>query len=184
MKTSAAGRKLIEQREGRVLSAYQDGAGVWTIGYGHTSKAGTPKVTPGMTLTQAEASEILARDLAVFERAVTEAVNVALNQNEFDALVSLAFNIGGNAFNASTLVKKLNAGDRAGAAGQFLVWNKITKGGEKVEVKGLTNRRAEERKQFLTPITKVEPAPAPEPAPVEQSTGWLAKLITKIFGRG
>jgi lysozyme len=146
MKTSAVGRAAITQREGNVLTAYQDSVGVWTIGVGHTAAAGDPAPRPGMTITVAQSDEILSRDLAVFEDAVNKAVHVILSQPEFDALVSLAFNIGSGAFAKSTLVKKLNAGDRKGAADQFLVWNKA---GGKV-LKGLATRRAAERKQFLS----------------------------------
>jgi len=146
MKTSPSGRAAIARREGNKLKAYKDSVGVLTIGVGHTSAAGPPKVVSGMTITAQESDDILSRDLALFEKAVSSAVKVPLKQNEFDALVSLAFNIGAGAFSKSTLVKKLNAGDRAGAADQFLVWNKA---GGKV-LKGLASRRADERKQFLS----------------------------------
>jgi lysozyme len=146
MTTSASGRKAITQHEGNKLTAYQDGGGVWTVGVGHTAAAGSPAPFRGMKITAAESDEILSRDLKLFEQGVREAVKVPLSQNEFDALVSLAFNIGVGAFRKSTLVKKLNAGDRAGAADQFLVWNKDN---GKV-VKGLVNRRKSERQQFLS----------------------------------
>jgi GH24 family phage-related lysozyme (muramidase) len=145
MTVSPAGRKAIRQHEGEVLTAYLDSVGVLTIGVGHTSAAGPPTVTKGMTITAAQSDEILSRDLKTFEKGVRAAVKVKLSQNEFDALVSLAFNIGVGAFSKSTLVRKLNAGDRAGAAEQFLVWNKA---GGRV-LKGLSNRRADERKLFL-----------------------------------
>ncbi len=98
-----------------------------------------------MTITADQSDAILSRDLAKFESAVDGAVKVALEQNEFDALVSLAFNIGGGAFAKSTLVRKLNAGDKAGAANAFMSWNKA---GGKV-LNGLTTRRRNERLQFL-----------------------------------
>lgn len=145
MTVSATGRKAIRQHEGEMLAAYQDSVGVWTIGVGHTSAAGAPKVTKGLTITAAQSDEILSRDLRTFEEGVLAAVKVSLAQHEFDALVSLAFNIGIGAFGKSTLLRKLNAGDRAGAADQFLVWNKA---GGKV-LKGLVTRRAAERKMFL-----------------------------------
>ncbi len=185
MKTSAAGRKLIEQREGVGLTAYKDSAGIWTIGVGHTSAAGTPKVAAGMKITAAQASEILSRDLATFEAAVSSAVKVPLNQNEFDALVSFAFNVGAGAFKGSTLLKRLNAGDRRAAADQFLVWNKITINGRKQTLPGLTTRREAERKQFLTPVSNSKPDVG---IPVTQiSTGFWADLfqaILAIFGKG
>ena len=145
LKTSAAGRAAITQRESNVLTAYKDSVGIWTIGVGHTSAAGAPTVTSGLKITAAESDAILSRDLAKFERAVLGAVKVPLKQHEFDALVSLAFNIGDGAFAKSTLVRKLNAGDRLGAANQFLVWNKA--GGRVLQ--GLVNRRQSERDQFL-----------------------------------
>jgi len=147
MKTTAKGRALIEQREGTELVAYRDSVGVLTIGVGHTSAAGPPTVIPGMRITAAKADEILSRDLVKFETCVDAAVKVALADHEFDALVSLCFNIGGGNFTNSTLVKKLNAGDRMGAADAFMSW---TKAGGKV-VQGLVNRRRAECQQFLTP---------------------------------
>lgn len=159
MKTSAAGRAAITRREGNELKAYQDSVNVWTIGVGHTSMAGPPKVTAGLKITAAESDEILSRDLAKFEAAVDKAVKVPVTQNEFDALVSLAFNIGGGAFAKSTLVRKLNAGDRKGAADAFLSWNKA--GGK--TLKGLTTRRQDERSQFLKNAPVAKPAPPPKP---------------------
>lgn len=146
MTTSAAGRKAITEREGNKLTAYQDGGGVWTIGVGHTSAAGKPTVTKGLKITAAQSDEILSRDLKDVEKAVLKGLKVLVTQNQFDALVSLAFNIGNTAFTKSTLLEKLNAGDRAGAADQFLVWNKDN---GKV-VQGLVNRRKSERLQFLS----------------------------------
>lgn len=148
MKVSPAGRKAIAAHEGVRLKAYPDpatGGEPWTIGCGHTSAAGPPKVTKGMTITAEECDAILSRDLATFEKAVLKAVTAPLNQNQFDALVSLAFNIGAGNFSKSTLVKKLNARDYRGAADQFTVWNKAA--GE--VMKGLVNRRADERALFL-----------------------------------
>lgn len=190
MKISIEGRALIESREGVVLSAYKDGAGILTIGVGHTSAAGLPKVTAGMMITTQEARDILSRDLVIFEAAVNATVKVPLNQSEFDALVSLAFNIGAGAFNGSTLLKKLNTGDRNGAADQFLVWNKITVGGKKVVSNGLANRRKAERQQFLSKAAaqKTEPASV-KPAMVKHEpveSGWLVaiiKAIASIFGK-
>jgi len=185
MKTSSQGRALIEQREGVVLSAYKDSAGILTIGVGHTSAAGASKVTADMKITAAEASAILSRDLTTFEQAVSAAVKVPINQNEFDALVSLAFNIGGGAFKQSTLVKRLNAGDRQAAAQQFLVWNKITVNGKKQTLKGLRTRREAERKQFLTPINIPAP-PVTDPVSQPSNTFWadLFNAICALFGKG
>ena len=212
MQTSPTGRAAIAAREGVKLTAYTDSAGVLTIGVGHTSAAGAPKVTKGMKITAAQADEILSRDLAAVEAAVNGAVKVPLNQNEFDALVSLVFNIGSGAFKGSTLLRKLNGGDRAGAANQFLVWDKATVKGKKVALPGLTVRREAERRQFLRPdvsqpaqeAPKPVPATAPEPSDSNASsaeTGDLASdrsfvsvagdvvaalfnLILKLFRKG
>ena len=100
-------------------------------------------VAAGLSITPAQAGDILAQDLAQFERAVEAAVAVPLADHEFDALVSLAFNIGAEAFSRSTLVRRLNAGDRAGAAEAFLMW--ANAGGKPI----LLGRRKAERKQFL-----------------------------------
>jgi lysozyme len=187
MKTSPSGRAAIAAREGNVLTAYKDSVGILTIGTGHTSAAGAPTVTAGMRITAAESDAILSRDLAKFEASVSNAVRVPLNQNEFDALVSLAFNIGGGAFAGSTLVRKLNAGDPAGAANQFLVWNKA--GGK--ALKGLSTRREAERKQFLgsgppaqsVPQKTVETiSPVPSPSQPAQSQSLLATLLA-LFSR-
>lgn len=147
MKTTDHGRKLLEQREGVKLEAYKDSVGVWTIGVGHTSMAGVPTVAKGLRITAAQADEILSRDLKKFEASVTAAIARPLVDHEFDALVSLCFNIGGHAFTNSTVVKKINAGDKAGAADHFLDWSKA--GGKTLQ--GLVNRRKSERMQFITP---------------------------------
>lgn len=175
MKTSAAGRAAIKQREGVVLSAYKDSVGILTIGVGHTSAAGPPTVYKGMKITAAQADEILSRDLAIFEKGVSQAVKVPLSQNEFDALVSFAFNVGVGAFQKSTLLKELNKGNRYGAANELLRWNKA---GGKV-LKGLTNRRKAERDQFLN--SKTSGLPEPKPSTGNPSSNWLMALINAIL---
>ena len=141
MKTSANGIKLIQGFEGLRLKAYQDSVGVWTIGYGHTGS----DVTPGLVINQAQADALLARDLERFETGVTRLVQVPLNQNQFDALVSFSYNLGLGSLQGSTLLRLLNADDYAGAAAQFPRWNKA--GGK--ELPGLTRRRAAEQAMFL-----------------------------------
>lgn len=145
MQTSQRGRDAIAKREGVRLNAYRDSVGIWTIGVGHTAAAGHPAPVRGMKISKAECDEILSRDLAKFEAAVDRAVTVSMAQHEFDALVSLAFNIGGGAFAKSSVVRRLNAGNRRGAADAFRLWNKA---GGKV-LQGLVNRRESERAQFL-----------------------------------
>ncbi len=147
MRTSENGVELIKRFEGLELEAYQDIAGIWTIGYGHTGA----DVQPGMKISERDAEELLRRDLKPREQAVESAVKVPLNQNEFDALVSFVYNVGAAAFRGSTALKRLNKGDRVGAADALTWWNKATVGGVLREVMGLTRRRASERALFLTP---------------------------------
>lgn len=142
--TSPIGIRLIQTFEGLRLQAYKDSVGVWTIGYGHTEN-----VHDGMSISKQEATTILMSDLAKFERCVNMAVKVDIDQNEFDALVSFAFNLGCNALLQSTLLRKLNSKDYNGAANEFLRWNKA--GGK--ELKGLTRRREAERALFITEPT-------------------------------
>lgn len=135
----------IRGHEGLRLVAYLDSVGVWTIGYGDTG----PDVVKGLTITKVQAEERLRKRLREFEGYINRAVKVKLTQNQFDALVSLVYNIGPTNFNASTLLRKLNASDYVGAADQFLVWNKGRVDGKLVVINGLTNRRHEERELFL-----------------------------------
>lgn len=140
MKTSFAGIALIQQFEGRRLEAYKCPAGVWTIGYGHTSAAGKPEVKPGLVITKQEANDILVRDLVRYEDAVDRLVKVPLTQNQFDALVSFTFNVGEGALAKSTLLKRLNAGDYNAVPAELMKW---TKAGGK-ELPGLVRRRRAE----------------------------------------
>lgn len=140
MKTSKAGIDLIKRFEGLELSAYQCSADVWTIGYGHTRG-----VSPGDTVTEAEAEALLVEDLAEFEKCVNGAVQTPITQGQFDALVSFAFNVGCAAFRKSTLLRELNDGNDMSAAQQFTRWNKA---GGKV-LSGLTKRRMAEMEMFL-----------------------------------
>jgi len=138
---SKRGLNLIKKWEALRLTAYQDTGGVWTIGYGHTGL----DVKRDMTITKARADELLAADVKWAENGVKRALGgAAVTQNQFDAMVSLAFNIGLHAFRVSTLLRKFKAGDVAGAAGEFPKWK--YDGG--VVVDGLVNRRAAERALF------------------------------------
>ena len=140
MKLSVKGADAIRRFEGCVLKAYKCPAGVWTIGYGHTGS----EVREGLTWLQHEANAAFLKDIARFESAVEAVVIQPISQSQFDALVSLEFNIGVAAFHSSTLLKKLNAGDHVGAACQFARWCKV--GGEYNE--GLALRRASELYTF------------------------------------
>lgn len=140
---SARGRDFIAQEEGgHQLKAYKCQAGVWTIGVGHTG----PEVKEGMTISRAESERLFALDLVRFEKAVALATQPrALHQHEFDAMVSLAFNIGAKAFTDSTLAKAVRGGDMYAAARQFTVWNKA--GG--MVSPGLLARRTRELLMFV-----------------------------------
>ncbi|MFW1966104.1 lysozyme [Acinetobacter guillouiae] len=142
---SPQGVDLICGFEGLELKAYDDGAGVCTIGYGTTIYPHGKAVQYGDTCTIEQAKNYMQYDLRRFEQAVTAAVNVPLNQNQFDALVSLSYNIGIGAFKNSTLLKLLKASDYNAASHQFDVW--IKAGGKTVQ--GLVNRRAVEKTLFL-----------------------------------
>src|SRR5687768_9681292 len=122
MKVSRKGLIAIVSHEALVLKTYPDSKGIPTIGVGHTAAAGAPKPVAGLTLTVEEALDLFAKDIAKYERGVNAAVKVPLKQHEFDALVSFHFNTGKIA--SASFVKKLNAGDRAGAIKGFMDWNK------------------------------------------------------------
>lgn len=144
MKASKLSVELIKRFESLRLEVYCCPSGIPTIGYGHTAG-----VTLGMSPITAElAEEWLREDLARFEKAVTDAVRVPLQQHEFDALVAFVFNVGVSAFRTSTLVRHLNDGDRAGAAAEFPKWNKGTVNGKLVVMPGLIARRLRERQLF------------------------------------
>ena len=138
MKTSDAGLNLIKQFEGLRLGAYKDSGGVPTIGYGHTATA-----KEGQKITKADAERLLQGDVASAEEAVKRLVKVPLSQNQFDALVSLTYNIGSGGFAGSTLLKKLNAGDKD-VTKEFIKWSKD---GDR-RLPGLVSRRKEEAKLF------------------------------------
>ncbi|WP_044563374.1 lysozyme [Azospirillum sp. B4] len=144
---NAAGIALTEQSEGLELTAYLCPAGRLTIGYGHTG----PDVTPGLTITQAQAMTLLAQDLATAGNGVTQVVTVPLNDNQYAALTDFVFNLGIGSLSQSTLLRLLNQGDYAGAADQFLVWDKAHVNGQLVPLPGLAARRQREQALFLTP---------------------------------
>jgi len=142
MKISAKGLSLIKSFEGLELKAYKDSVGVITIGYGSTGS----HVSMGQTITETQAEALLLSDVSRFERGVTDLVKVPLSQNQFDALVSFSFNLGLANLKSSTLLRKLNSLDYAGAALEFPRWNKA-KGRV---LPGLTRRREAEKKLFLS----------------------------------
>jgi len=139
MRISDAGIALIKRFEGCRLVPYQCSAGVWTDGWGNTSG-----VQPGKSITQEQADLQLKMNLRKFEMGVEELVKVELTQPQFDALVSLTFNIGLGNFKTSTMLKMLNQLNYEGAAVQFARWNRA--GG--MVLNGLTTRRNAEAELF------------------------------------
>lgn len=143
MKLSDAGLGMIRALEGCRLESYQDQAGVWTIGYGHTG----PDVTPGLIWTQEQCDGRLSSDLDEFIHGAVELVDIQLGDNEFSALVSFSYNEGLRALETSHLLGLVNQLDDPAVtdtdiALQFKRWNKITIGGALTVDRGLTGRRA------------------------------------------
>ena len=141
MKTSPKGIALIKEFEGLRLKAYKCPGGVWTIGYGHIAG-----VNPEMTITAEQAEKLLMEDLIVIENAVNTQ-NLSINQNQFDALVSLIYNIGIGNFQKSTLLRKarINANDNS-IMDEFLRWV-YSKGRV---LPGLQRRRLREMKLYFS----------------------------------
>lgn len=144
MKTSQTGINLIKEFEGVELHAYKPVSTEvhYTIGYGSYGS----HVTKDMVISKEEAEELLKKDLVRFEEAVTSYVTVSINQNQFDALVSFAFNLGQGSLQRSTLLKLLNNNDHEGASNEFWKWRKA---GGKV-LQGLVRRRAAEKDLFIS----------------------------------
>jgi len=172
---------LVKEFEGCKLTAYRDAVGVWTIGYGTTARAGLGIIpTGGMTITQAEADQLLADGLNKFADQIRPMITAGINDNQFGACVSLAYNIGAHAFSTSSALKHINAGgDYAKAADAFLLWNKA--GGK--TLKGLVRRREAERKLFLTPVFEQVPIFDERISPA-QSTTMQASALQIASGAG
>lgn len=141
MQMGQKGFDLIKQFEGFKANAYKCPANVWTIGYGTTKG-----VKEGQHITVATANTFLLNDVAQFVKDINTLVKVPLTQNQFDALVCFVYNVGTGNFRSSTLLKMINSRNFAGAAAQFVRWNKA-KG---VTLNGLTRRREAEAALFLT----------------------------------
>jgi len=183
-----ASLEIIKQFEGCKLTAYKCPAGVWTIGYGTTAAAQVgidPK--EGTTITQGGAEKYLKLAIEKFAAAIKPNITQPINENEFGAFVSLAYNIGSGAFKKSSALRHFNAGDKAKAADAILMWNKA---GGKV-LAGLTRRRAAERALFLTPVgfapqddeTTATPD-APRDTPMESTTMQAGFIQIASAGAG
>lgn len=139
---SKDGLHLTEQFESCRLTAYKDVKGVWTIGWGHTGAI----VRPGLTITQAQADQLLADDINWANNVVNGLVHASLTQGEHDAVVDFVFNVGSGNFASSTMLKWLNEKNMVMAALEFEKWDKA---GGKV-VAGLLRRREAEQMMFTT----------------------------------
>lgn len=142
--------ELIKRWEGFKSKSYKDPVGIWTVGYGVTAMANVGIVPgPGVSVSEAQAEHYLRLAVEKFAKQIRRHITVPINDNEFGAFVSLAYNIGPGAFIESTALRRFNDGDKAGAV-EALQW--FNKAGGKV-MRGLQNRRADEAKLFLTPTT-------------------------------
>lgn len=147
MEISDAGVAVLREREGCKLTAYYDSVGVITIGVGHTAGAGPPIPEEGMTITQEEADAIFDDDLDAYEAAVREAIKLPMTQNQYDAFVSICFNIGQSGFSTSTFVERFNEGDFAACADAILWWDTPSE---------IIPRRQGEYVQFLGYVPRVK----------------------------
>lgn len=176
MRTSQKGIDLIKEFESLELSAYPDpatGGDPWTIGYGHTSQAGPPKVFKGLRINRQEAEEILQQDLRKYEAGVERLLQVGLSQNQFDALVSFAFNCGLGNLEKSTLLKHINAGSFDKVPAEFMKWTRA----DGKEMKGLVRRRRAEAALWRG-VDETEPVPVKE-ARARPDKPKPSKSITK-----
>jgi lysozyme len=187
MNITDRGLALIRRFEGFRASAYRDAAGIWTIGFGHTSAAGAPHVRPGMKISRKEAEQILARDVSVFARGVLELLDVELSDCQFSALVSFAYNVGLENFRKSSVLRAVNDRDFAAVPRRLSLWVKC-KGRA---LPGLVNRRAAEAAMFLEddrPRAKLAVRPrggSIEPLagkPMRKSSTGLAAMLSGAAG--
>jgi len=184
MKISPDGIAAIYRREcpapgfEPVLTAYDDGSGNLTIGCGHSG----PDVKAGMTITRAEADALFLKDIAPCEEAVNTNVTVGLSQHEFDALCSFSFNVGTGAFQRSTLLKKLNAGNYEAVTKELERWNQSN---GKVNA-GLVNRRKSEIAQWLNQpfVASASVRVDPPPSKWVQMHNWLKSVGGACLGLG
>jgi len=166
--TGETGLNLIKAYEGLRMSAQYTPSQEWSVGYGHRSTA-----RHGMSVTEGDAIRLLKDDVKPLEEVISNTVRAPLNQNEHDALVSLIFNIGEENFKRSTVLRKLNAGDKLGAAEAFEKWTKAKVNGELVTLDGLVRRRAAEKSLFLMPTDASLVVPTSDVAPAAECDGAL-----------
>ena len=163
MRTGETGLNLIKGYEGLRMAAHYAPNEQWTVGYGHTSSA-----RHGMSVTEGDAERLLRDDVKPIEQLISDTVRAPLNQNEHDALTSLIFNIGEENWKRSTVLRKLNAGDKIGAANAFEMWTKAFVNNELVSLDGLVRRRAAEKSLFLMPTDASLVVPSSDVSPAAE----------------
>jgi GH24 family phage-related lysozyme (muramidase) len=163
MRTGETGLNLIKGYEGLRMSAHYAPTEQWTVGYGHTGSA-----RHGMSVTEGDAERLLRDDVKPIEQLIGDTVRAPLNQNEHDALVSLIFNIGEDNWKRSTVLRKLNAGDKIGAANAFELWTKAFVNNELATLDGLVRRRAAEKSLFLMPTDAALVVPSSDVSPASE----------------
>ena len=155
MELSNIGINLIKKWEGLYLTSYICPGGKITIGWGSTFDTKNKSIKLNTKITKEQAEEYLQHELNLVKENILN-YNLKLNQNQFDALASLVYNIGQNSFKRSTLLRYLIKEDYINASKEFVKWNKIKKNGIKVALKGLTNRRLDETKLFNTIVMELD----------------------------
>lgn len=175
-----AGLELIKRWEGCELKAYKCPAGKWTVGYGLTSAAGFIEVGPNTVLTQEEADWYLEKVANKFADGIRSAITAPINENQFAAFVSLAYNVGIAGVRKSSAVRHFNEGNLDKVPHAIRAWNKA---GGKV-LKGLVNRREDEVKLFLTPVTSAAHQSARQRTSPTQSTTVQASAVQIASGLG
>ncbi|UGO52686.1 hypothetical protein OPT719_53 [Escherichia phage vB_EcoD_Opt-719] len=139
---------FLNEHEGVEYKPYRDIAGVWTTCAGITG----PDVILGKVYTKKECDALLAKHLAIHQRAVDKALNVNVPVSTRAALYSFSFNVGTSAMRNSTVIRRMNRGDIRGGCEALSMWNKISVGGKKVVSKGLVNRRNAEIKLCVSEL--------------------------------
>ena len=177
MKLNENGLALLRAFEGFRAQSYRDVAGVWTIGYGHTGRAGPPEVTPQSRMTEPEARALMKRQAETFAKAVRSMLTRELTDDQFSALVSFAFNVGTGAFARSSVLKAVNEGRLDAVPGRLKLWVKA----RGRVLPGLVRRRAAEAAMFAA-------APAAAPPPPREAGGWwlsglIAALVRFLFAK-
>ncbi|MEE4212475.1 MAG: lysozyme [Parvularcula sp.] len=170
MQTGDTGLNLIKAFEGYSSTPRLDARrtdGTYVVGYGHHTQ------TPARQMSQREADGMLRKDVTPIELLIRETVRTPLNQNEHDALVSFIFNIGAENFKRSTVLRKLNEGDRLGAAEAFERWTRARVDGRLMKLDGLVRRRAAEKSLFLMPTDAELVIPTSEVAPADECDGQV-----------